>query len=188
MDEDLNSTQSIQDTLDNSRLESLNLSREDIEKIKILWQPITSPPSADFNRTIDLKVTYGWVRPDIAKAALLKPNPFPNDAQKAAQFRNFLLSQTGESKDHYTVFFAELTQWNETNNLFVKCAKESIANMKKKDLNLRDDVYDSNGRGMKLEKRNSSSVSKSSKDKLGESTINEFKFGDRLRSSFSGNN
>lgn len=99
-----NSAQSIQERLDESRLdesrlESLNLSREDIQSVKKLWQPIFHPPTPDFNRTIQLKVTYGWVNPEIAKKALGLPNPFlPNDSNNAALFESFLKAQTGESR------------------------------------------------------------------------------------------
>jgi len=105
--------------LDLSRIRSLNLSREDLEAIQRIWTPLDSaPPSTtegNFQRQISLSVQFGFLPQSDASLAL-KSNEsspaYPDDPLLQTRFTKFLESQAGITRDHYTVFFSQITDWN----------------------------------------------------------------------------
>lgn len=125
---------------DIARLERLDLSRADMNLIQRVWEPLEQPPSDGFDRTINIDVSFGYLSPAEAKAALQLPPLFPDDEAKQARYELFLRSQTGESRDHYTVsvptpfasaqltlaslqiFLAQLAEFNARNRQFSEFA------------------------------------------------------------------
>lgn len=89
-------------------------------------QPIFHPPAPDFNRTVDIKVSFGYTPPAVAARALLRPSPFANDPPTQALYESYLRAQTGESQDHFTRIFSQLSQFNDNTRLFVTKAREAI--------------------------------------------------------------
>lgn len=88
-------------------------------------QPFLTEPSPSFDRTLSLKVKFGWVASDLAAEALARPTvAFPMDAGKEQRYRDFLRSQTGESRAHYEGFSRRVKAFNEENEGFMKKAKE----------------------------------------------------------------
>ena len=105
--------------LDLSRIRSLNLSREDLEAIQRIWTPLDSAPptttEGNFQRQISLSVQFGFLPQSDASLAL-KSNEsspaYPDDPLLQTRFTKFLESQAGITRDHYTVFFSQITDWN----------------------------------------------------------------------------
>jgi hypothetical protein len=112
---------------DIARLESLNLSPEDIDIICRIWAPSQAPPTRNFTRTVNVGATFGYLKESDAQAALDSAAPFPDDPKMQHQYETFLDAQVGKSKDHYTVFFAMLSDFNERNELFVEAARAAVA-------------------------------------------------------------
>ncbi|KAI5480169.1 hypothetical protein MNV49_001495 [Pseudohyphozyma bogoriensis] len=133
--------------LDIERLESLNLTEEDMAAIRRLWQPIEHAPHPDFMRTIQVKTTFGWVSPQVAEQALQMPSPFADDPERNHQYQMFLKAQTGESRDLYTVFFAKLTEFADQNRLFAEAARSFAARPRTE---LPQPEYDADGQPEKL--------------------------------------
>lgn len=89
-------------------------------------QPIFVRPTESFDRTHSLKATFGWSHPSIAAQKLLLPvgTSFPGDPRKEERYREFLRSQTGQSKEHYEGFLRRLKTFKEENLEFMEKGKE----------------------------------------------------------------
>ncbi|GAA6048930.1 hypothetical protein JCM3770_007124 [Rhodotorula araucariae] len=124
---------------DVERLRSLGLAPELVEAIQQVWRPREEPPSTAsspgemFERSIDVQVRFGFVPQEIAKKAL-KENKvaptYPDDRVKQARYEAFLAAQAGESRDYYTVFFAQLAEFNFSSAACAETARCAAANSK----------------------------------------------------------
>lgn len=74
---------------------------ESTSAIDLLMQPLDAPPSNAFNRTAQLDVVFGHLKPKIAKLAQSGRKPFSGDEAMQLNYEKFLAAQTGESKDPY---------------------------------------------------------------------------------------
>jgi hypothetical protein len=126
--------------MDLSRIRSLNLSLEDLQAIERIWTPLEAPPplhsalastsssstaERTFNREVDVKVKFGFLPQSQALSALEDREPvFPDDAQLEKRYRSFLEAQAGVGRDHYTIFFAQLFDWNVHSEMFAVRGRE----------------------------------------------------------------
>ncbi|ORY89653.1 hypothetical protein BCR35DRAFT_300059 [Leucosporidium creatinivorum] len=116
--------------LDDARLASLGYSSTDIDTLNTLMQPMETPPSAGFDRTAQFEVSFGYLPPETARLALMKQarkRRFADDERKQLAYETFLMGQTGESRDLYTIFFAQLTEFNDESRMFMQGAKSALA-------------------------------------------------------------
>ncbi|GJN88412.1 hypothetical protein Rhopal_001378-T1 [Rhodotorula paludigena] len=120
--------------LDIQRLRSLGMDDDQIKAIERIWTPLHEPPaqpdgSAPFDRSVDITVQFGHVTQSEARAALehnAKAPAFPDDAAMQARYEAFLRAQTGDSRDWYTVFFAQLADFNRSSAAFTAKAREIV--------------------------------------------------------------
>ncbi|GAA5989162.1 hypothetical protein JCM5350_005107 [Sporobolomyces pararoseus] len=122
--------------MDLSRIRSLNLSLEDLEAIQRIWTPLEAPPRSphqDFNREVDVNVKFGFLPRSEALSALEDKDPvFPEDPLLEKRYRSFLEGQAGVSRDYYTIFFAQLFDWNVHSEMFANRGKEIAAKKRRK--------------------------------------------------------
>ncbi|GAA5996457.1 uncharacterized protein JCM10292_007622 [Rhodotorula paludigena] len=124
-----------QNELDVQRLRSLGMDDEQIKAIERIWTPVHEPPAqtdgtAPFDRSVQIQVRFGHVTRREARAALehnAKAPAFPDDAAMQARYEAFLRSQAGESRDWYTVFFAQLADFNRSSAAFTAKARELVS-------------------------------------------------------------
>lgn len=90
------------ESVDVSRLETLDLSLADVQRVQQIWAPLPQPPTDKFTRTIDVDVSFGGLSAPEARAAL-KLGPAFSDPEQQARYETFLHSQAGDSSDHYLV-------------------------------------------------------------------------------------
>lgn len=92
---------------DVARLRSVGLTIEQVEMVQQLWRPIrradvSSGDGESADRSMELKVDFGFVSQEDAKAALAEA-AFPDDPARQKRYKAFLEAQAGESRDYYTV-------------------------------------------------------------------------------------
>ncbi|GAA5996441.1 RNA-binding protein [Rhodotorula paludigena] len=120
---------------DLERLRSLGMTDKDIKAIELVWTPLDQPPAGRtsgeaFARSVTTQVRFGYVSPDDARAALehnAEAPAFPDDAAMQARYEAFLRAQAGESRDWYTVFFAQLADFNRLSAAFTAKARELVS-------------------------------------------------------------
>ncbi|KAI5475418.1 hypothetical protein MNV49_001448 [Pseudohyphozyma bogoriensis] len=118
---------SVADQVDYSRLSSLNLTTKDIDHIiNDLSRPIAEPPTQDFTRTIDVSFEFGYVPPDVARAALSSASPFVDDPEMQLRYEEFLLAQAGESRMHYLGPLRQVVGFNRMGEEFGRSAREVV--------------------------------------------------------------
>ena len=89
-----------------ARLAALNFHSSDLKAVENLMLPLATPPSTGFDRTAKLEASFGYLRPLDAKLALEAQTgrrEFGDDEAMQLGYEKFLESQTGESRDHYTM-------------------------------------------------------------------------------------
>ncbi|GAA6011625.1 hypothetical protein JCM11491_004709 [Sporobolomyces phaffii] len=143
--------------LDISRVRSLNLSHEDLAAIERIWTPLERAPSpspssseqqeqqqhvhqtrppreTEFHREVDVTVKFGFLAQSDAVAALGRTDPvFRDDSALEHRYRAFLASQAGVARDYYTVFFAQLFDWNVYSQVFANRGRQEAAEARKRD-------------------------------------------------------
>jgi len=95
-----------QRSLDDARLASLNYTAQDVAALDTLMTPMDHPPSAEFDRTAQLEVNFGYLEPEVARKALERQGvkrAFGEDERMQLAYETFLRAQAGESRDLYTV-------------------------------------------------------------------------------------
>ncbi|GJN88424.1 hypothetical protein Rhopal_001390-T1 [Rhodotorula paludigena] len=120
---------------DLERLRSLGMTAEDIKAIELVWTPLDQPLAGRtsgeaFARSVTTQVRFGYVSPNEARAALehnAAVPAFPDDAAMQARYEAFLRAQAGESRDWYTVFFAQLADFNSSSAAFSAKARELVS-------------------------------------------------------------
>ncbi|BGP38112.1 hypothetical protein JCM10449v2_002039 [Rhodotorula kratochvilovae] len=121
---------------DLDRLRSLGIEPHQIEAIQQMWPSLNAPPSSasgadePFERGIDAQVRFGFVPQEVAKKALRENSvapTYPDDRVKQARYEAFLAAQAGESRDYYTVFFAQLAEFNASSGAFAETARAAAA-------------------------------------------------------------
>ncbi|GAA5947557.1 hypothetical protein JCM3765_001727 [Sporobolomyces pararoseus] len=122
--------------MDLSRIRSLNLSSEDLEAIQRIWTPLEAPPRSpnqNFNREVDVNVKFGFLPRSEALSALEDKEPvFQEDPLLERRYRSFLEGQAGISRDYYTIFFAQLFDWNVHSEMFANRGREIAARRRRK--------------------------------------------------------
>lgn len=134
--------------LDLSRIRSLNLSQEDLAAIQRIWAPLDSaPPSTvqgTFQRQIQVAIQFGFLPRSDASLALKsnESNPaYPDDPLLQTRYVKFLESQAGISRDHYTILFSQVTDWNVYSEQFSNRGREEAEKVR----NSGGDVRNSGG-------------------------------------------
>ncbi|GAA6026872.1 hypothetical protein JCM8097_005923 [Rhodosporidiobolus ruineniae] len=88
-----------------------SLSAAGLATLTHAWHPSSGPPATNPSRRVETTASFGSV--DLATAAAAskadeREKAFPGDPERQKQFEVFLKAQTGETRDWYTVFFAQL--------------------------------------------------------------------------------
>ncbi|GAA5835505.1 hypothetical protein JCM9279_004563 [Rhodotorula babjevae] len=112
--------------LDVDRLRTIGLSPEQVDAVEQMWRPVGSPDEQRAERCMDIKVDFGRVAQDDARLALAlddREPAFPDDPAIQARYTAFLEAQMGESRDYYTVFFAQLAEFNSLSAAFAERAR-----------------------------------------------------------------
>ncbi|BGP46190.1 hypothetical protein JCM10450v2_002030 [Rhodotorula kratochvilovae] len=122
---------------DVERLRSLGLTPQQIGAIQHMWRPLDESPTTSttvadepFDRTINVQVRFGFVPQEVAKKALRENDVAPtylDDRVKQARYEAFLAAQAGESRTYYTVFFAQLAEFNASSSAFAEAARSAAA-------------------------------------------------------------
>ncbi|KAK4699665.1 hypothetical protein P7C70_g6595, partial [Phenoliferia sp. Uapishka_3] len=81
--------------------------------------------SGNASREVLVTVDFGFVPPALARRALKEPAPL-FDPQTQLQYETFLKGQLG-GREHFSSFFAQLSDFNERNRRFEALAEESVA-------------------------------------------------------------
>ncbi|BGP14014.1 hypothetical protein JCM10213v2_001952 [Rhodosporidiobolus nylandii] len=106
---------------DIARLKSVGTSSADIEALQRIWDPLDTLPSTDFSRTISVNASFGFLSRAEAQRALEANEmrqAYPDNPAMQERYEAFLKAQAGESKDWYTVFYAQLAEFNRSSSLF----------------------------------------------------------------------
>ncbi|GAA5904138.1 uncharacterized protein JCM6883_002091 [Sporobolomyces salmoneus] len=109
-------------------------------------RPISASASTPrvFNRQVDVNVTFGFLPKSEALVALENHDPvYPQDPLLEKRYRSFLESQAGLSRDYYSIFFAQLVDWNMSSEAFAKRGAEEAERRKRADEVKPDGVMDS---------------------------------------------
>ncbi|GAA6026870.1 hypothetical protein JCM8097_005921 [Rhodosporidiobolus ruineniae] len=110
---------------DLSRLRSYGLTEKEIAAAQQLFDPSNEA----FDGILNVQARFGRLPPAQAKAALeaskLQP-AFPHDQKQQQQYESFLKAQAGESREYFLAFFAQLAQFNRSNDLFSNMARNSL--------------------------------------------------------------
>ena len=117
------SSATLPDSFDSPRINSLHLPPQSLAAYRRLCEPISHPPA----RTIELSATFGWTHPTTVEKELLCSPAYPEDDGLQHLYETFLRSQTGESRDHYNVFFAQLAESNDNARAFMQAGRKAAA-------------------------------------------------------------
>ncbi|GAA5890340.1 hypothetical protein JCM6882_008800 [Rhodosporidiobolus microsporus] len=122
--------------VDLAQLEALGLPASTLSSLQQRWAASDDPPlpsssaatDGDSSRTVEGRVSFGFLPSEQAQAALEanKREPgYPHDPVMQNRYEAFLRAQTGESKDWYTVFFAQLVNFNRSAKSFAEKGGEA---------------------------------------------------------------
>ncbi|BGP14031.1 hypothetical protein JCM10213v2_001969 [Rhodosporidiobolus nylandii] len=118
--------------VDLRRLQSLDLPPAVISDLERIWEPLDEPPSDGFSRSVAVPVNFACLSRREAKQALdaneTKPE-YPDDATMQARYEAFLKAQAGESRDWYTVFYAQLADFNRTATTFAEKGRQAAGTL-----------------------------------------------------------
>lgn len=106
-----------------------------MRSIKTLWEPISSPPSPNFSRTISVPATFGYLSPSDAADTLKLPPPsfVDDDPARKARYEGWLRSQMGD-KGRHLALLGQLTCFNGCQEEFGRRGKEDAKAQKAQDL------------------------------------------------------
>lgn len=73
-----------------------------------------------------MSISFGYLSPTTAAEALTLEAPFSDDPELQAQYEQFLLAQSGESRDYFSLPCGKSAGFSKLCDEFSRAARESV--------------------------------------------------------------